>query len=130
MEQYSHVQRKKMVMNLKRSRRCCCLLLTLQRSLLGKTSSVAYRICLAVAYCCTPRVRHHWYRPTHGVQIVRHGCVLYPWRTGLYASGVFRSSGVRSCMPLTCTPLNFFFCTPRLRFFKKKFIVILPVYCR
>jgi hypothetical protein len=62
---------------------------------------------------CTPRLWHLpvAYRPVH------HGCVLYPWRTGLYASGVYRSSGVRLCTPLMCTPLNFHFGTPRLCFF-------------
>jgi hypothetical protein len=82
----------------------------------------------------TPRLTHPpvAYRPVrHGYDTsVRHGCILYPWRTGLYASGVYHSSGVHPCTPLMCSPLNFHFCTPRLCFFEKKNIVILLVYCR
>jgi hypothetical protein len=105
---------------------CTCLYAT------GTVLPVAYRLYVTAnsptrgVHACTPRLRDLpvVYRP------VRHGYKTHPWRTGLYASGVYRSSGVCPCTPLTCTPLNFYFCTPRLCFFKKKIIVILLVYCR
>jgi hypothetical protein len=63
---------------------------------------VAYRICLAVAYSCTPRVRRHWYRATRGVQPVRHGYLTYQWRTDLYATATAHSRGVQLCTPRVC----------------------------
>jgi hypothetical protein len=73
---------------------------------MGKT--VAYRLYATAksptrgVQACTPRLQTlpMAYRPIH------HGCVLYLWCTGLYASGVFHSSGVRTCMPRMCTPQN------------------------